>query len=50
VTFDWNCSQHITPRFTEQQVAQAVQPLRERLAQLESENAALRGQLQSSDK
>jgi predicted pyridoxine 5'-phosphate oxidase superfamily flavin-nucleotide-binding protein len=50
VTFDWNCSQHITPRFTEQQVAQAVHPLRERLAQLESENAALRDQLQSSGK
>jgi uncharacterized protein len=45
-TFDWNCSQHITPRFSEQQVAEAVHPLRERLAQLESENAALRDQLE----
>jgi len=44
-TFDWNCSQHITPRFSEEQVAEAVGPLRERLHELEQENAALRGQL-----
>ncbi len=25
--YDWNCPQHITPRFTEQEVAQAVEPL-----------------------
>jgi uncharacterized protein len=41
-TFDWNCQQHITPRFTEEQIADAIQPLRERLAKLEAENAALR--------
>jgi predicted pyridoxine 5'-phosphate oxidase superfamily flavin-nucleotide-binding protein len=46
-TFDWNCQQHIIPRFTEQEVAQAVRPLRERLAQLESENAALRARLET---
>ena len=40
--FDWNCPQHITPRFTEQQVAEAVAPLRDRLSQLEAENAELR--------
>jgi predicted pyridoxine 5'-phosphate oxidase superfamily flavin-nucleotide-binding protein len=40
--FDWNCPQHITPRFTEAEVAEAMQPLRDRLAQLETENAALR--------
>ncbi|MGH6613087.1 pyridoxamine 5'-phosphate oxidase family protein [Sphingomonas sp.] len=43
--FDWNCPQHITPRFTEPEVAEAVRPLRDRLAQLESENAALRARL-----
>ena len=43
--FDWNCPQHITPRFTEQEIAEAVRPLRERLESLESENAALRAQL-----
>lgn len=45
-TFDWNCSQHITPRFSELQIAEAIRPIRERLAQLESENAALRDQLE----
>jgi hypothetical protein len=43
--FDWNCAQHITPRFTEQEISQAVQPLRERLSHLESENAELRARL-----
>jgi predicted pyridoxine 5'-phosphate oxidase superfamily flavin-nucleotide-binding protein len=45
VAFDWNCRQHITPRFTEQQVAAAVQPLRDRLAELEKENTELRSRL-----
>lgn len=45
VAFDWNCRQHITPRFTEQQVAEAVKPMRDRLAELEKENAELRARL-----
>lgn len=40
--FDWNCPQHITPRFTEDEIAAAISPLRERLAQLEAENGELR--------
>lgn len=43
-SFDWNCQQHITPRFTEDEVVAAIKPLRERLAQLEAENAELRTQ------
>jgi len=43
--FDWNCPQHITPRFTEAEIAEAVAPLRDRLSQLEAENAALRSRL-----
>jgi predicted pyridoxine 5'-phosphate oxidase superfamily flavin-nucleotide-binding protein len=43
--FDWNCPQHITPRYTESEVAKAVAPLRERLAELESENTRLHAQL-----
>ena len=46
-TFDWNCQQHITPRFTEQEVTEAVRPLRDRLTQLETENAELRARLAS---
>ena len=44
-SFDWNCPQHITPRFTEKEIATAVLPLHERIAQLEKENAELRGRL-----
>jgi uncharacterized protein len=44
-TFDWNCPQHITPRFTEREIAEAIHPLRERLAALETENAQLRARL-----
>jgi hypothetical protein len=43
--FDWNCPQHITPRFTEQEVTEAVRPLRDRLSQLEAENAELHARL-----
>jgi predicted pyridoxine 5'-phosphate oxidase superfamily flavin-nucleotide-binding protein len=43
--FDWNCAQHITPRFTEAEIDAAVQPLREHLAALEAENRALRARL-----
>lgn len=45
--FDWNCPQHITPRFTKAQIEEAVQPMRERLAALEEENAALRARLEA---
>jgi predicted pyridoxine 5'-phosphate oxidase superfamily flavin-nucleotide-binding protein len=41
--FDWNCAQHITPRFTAAEIDDATAPLRERLALLEAENVRLRG-------
>ncbi|MGV1990015.1 pyridoxamine 5'-phosphate oxidase family protein [Agrobacterium sp. 22-221-1] len=47
--FDWNCPQHIIPRYTEQQIEQAVAPLRERLQRLETENATLRARLESPE-
>lgn len=34
--FDWNCPQHITPRFTIEEVERATQPLRDRVAELEA--------------
>ena len=40
--FDWNCSQHITPRYTAPEVEAATAPLRAELARLEAENAELR--------
>jgi len=39
--FDWNCQQHITPRFTEAEIEAAVAPLLHRIAALEAENKAL---------
>jgi predicted pyridoxine 5'-phosphate oxidase superfamily flavin-nucleotide-binding protein len=45
--FDWNCPQHITPRYTAEEIEDAVRPLEEKLRTLESENAALRGTVQS---
>ncbi|HYZ84714.1 MAG TPA: pyridoxamine 5'-phosphate oxidase family protein [Bryobacteraceae bacterium] len=39
--FDWNCQQHITPRWT----AQELGPLRARVAELEAENQALREEI-----
>ncbi|MBJ7337293.1 pyridoxamine 5'-phosphate oxidase family protein [Mycolicibacterium sp.] len=43
--FDWNCPQHITPRFTAGELEPFVGDLRQRLSALEGENAALRAQL-----
>lgn len=40
--FDWNCSQHIMPRFTEAELAEALEPVRAHLAELEAENTRLR--------
>ena len=33
--FDWNCPQHLTPRFTGAEIAAAVAPLHARIAELE---------------
>ena len=43
--FDWNCPQHITPRFTEAEIDTALAPIRLRLKDLSAENAALKAQL-----
>ena len=43
--FDWNCSQHITPRFTTEEIQDALAPFEERVRQLEQENERLRKQL-----
>lgn len=39
--FDWNCPQHITPRFTEDEISAAVAPLHAQVKALQEENAAL---------
>jgi predicted pyridoxine 5'-phosphate oxidase superfamily flavin-nucleotide-binding protein len=43
--FDWNCPQHITPRFTEAELTNLLAPVQERIAALENENARLRATL-----
>jgi predicted pyridoxine 5'-phosphate oxidase superfamily flavin-nucleotide-binding protein len=43
--FDWNCPQHITPRFTEAEIDEALMPVRARIAQLEAENKMLHDKL-----
>jgi hypothetical protein len=40
--FDWNCQQHITPRFTTEQLHEALAPFERRFAELERENEELR--------
>ncbi|WP_395336200.1 pyridoxamine 5'-phosphate oxidase family protein [Novosphingobium sp. BL-8H] len=43
VGFDWNCPQHITPRFTEAQIALATRPLLDELARLRARVSELEG-------
>ena len=40
--FDWNCPQHITPRYTLAEIEPAVGALKARIAELEAELAAAR--------
>lgn len=40
VAFDWNCPQHITPRFTPDDIESYLTPLQDRIALLEAELAA----------
>ena len=40
--YDWNCPQHIVPRYTLEEIEQALAPQREKVAQLEAEIALLK--------
>jgi len=44
IGWEWNCSQHITPRFTEAEIAAAIQPMAAELNHLRAEIAALRAE------
>jgi uncharacterized protein len=35
ISFDWNCPQYITPRYTAAEVEEAITPLKQRIAELE---------------
>jgi hypothetical protein len=41
--FDWNCQQHITPRYTQAELAEYLGPIQRRIEALERENTRLRG-------
>lgn len=43
--FDWDCPQHITPRFTMEEIQAALQPQQEYMAELEEENKRLKDKL-----
>jgi predicted pyridoxine 5'-phosphate oxidase superfamily flavin-nucleotide-binding protein len=40
--FDWNCPQHITPRFTADEIQEVLAPIERRMRQLEQDNERLR--------
>ena len=40
--YDWNCPQHIEPRYTAAELEEALGPLHRRMAELERENTRLR--------
>ncbi|MFC0865459.1 pyridoxamine 5'-phosphate oxidase family protein [Sphaerimonospora cavernae] len=42
--YDWNCPQHIVPRYSMEELRPAVESLQQRVAHLERENAELRRQ------
>ncbi len=37
ISFDWNCPQHITPRYTEEEMRAVTEPLERRIAELEAQ-------------
>ncbi len=43
--FDWNCQQHITPRFTEEQIRDVLAAVETRMRALEQENETLKSEL-----
>src|SRR5271165_4059645 len=48
--FDWNCPQHITPRFTAEEIQEMLEPFERRMEKLQSENEKLREAARSGAK
>jgi len=46
--YDWNCPQHITPRFTAEEIQISLQPQQEYITQLEEENKRLTDKLKEA--
>ena len=43
--YDWNCPQHIVPRYTAEEIREAMHATEEKLSTLELENKSLRKEL-----
>lgn len=43
--YDWNCPQHITPRFTVEEIEEVLKPQYEHIKNLETEIAELKEKL-----
>ncbi len=49
IGYDWNCPQHITPRFDGDEIAELIQPLQDENAELKMQIAALTARLDTGD-
>lgn len=43
--YDWNCPQHITPRYTAEEIREGMRAIEQRVEQLDAENRALRAEI-----
>ena len=48
--FDWNCPQHIIPRYTGEEIQQALEPFEKEMQELQEENKKLRERLAAIEK
>ncbi len=47
--FDWNCQQHIIPRYTEEEIRDVLEPIEKQMQELQKENGELRKKLAKLD-
>jgi predicted pyridoxine 5'-phosphate oxidase superfamily flavin-nucleotide-binding protein len=48
--FDWNCPQHITPRYTAEEIQDAMAPVERQMQTLQEENEQLRQRLEQKER
>jgi hypothetical protein len=44
--FDWNCPQHIVPRYTEDEIRETLGPAEKKMQELQSENENLKKEIE----
>jgi len=49
VSFDWNCPQHITPRYTREEIQAVIAPLQQRIVELERQLKERSGKVRTED-